>query len=100
MAKPQSKERRGTVVLLIITWVLIMTTIFTTKCGSGSSSKSDSPNDSVELYQGKPLTDTILPKSKIDSTKQKSRKQKRKQKQKSVPVEKTRDMLSDTVRTN
>lgn len=34
MAKPQSKERLGTAVLLIITWILVMSVIFMTKCGS------------------------------------------------------------------
>lgn len=96
MAKPQSKERLGTVILLIAAWALIMTVVFTTKCGHQSSTPppSDLPADSVTA-----LTDTVLPDSiKEQAGKPQSKKKKGKGKEKKPVVDRTRDILGDTVR--
>ena len=80
MSQPQSKERLGTTILVIITWIMIMVIIAITKCGNDHPefSPTPSPTDSITEQ-----TDTIG--SALDSIPKKKKKKSRKKQQKAAP---------------
>ena len=97
MRLPQSKERLGTAILLIATWVLILATVFITRCGSNGSTPPTSDAPTVNDTLVEPLHDTIIqPLSAENSTGNKRKKKgNKKKRQTRMPV---RDILGDTVR--
>ena len=83
MSQPQSKERLGTTILVIITWIMIMVIIAITKCGNDHPAFPPTPypvpTDSITEQ-----TDTIgsaldsIPKKKNKKKKKKSNKKQQK----------------------
>ncbi|MDE6266688.1 MAG: hypothetical protein K2M07_04995 [Muribaculaceae bacterium] len=82
MGKPNSKERLGSAILLIATWIMIMTVIVITKCG----------NDHPESAPYHHSTDSITEQadslaSPRDSIPKKKKKKSRKKKEKASPTQ-------------
>ena len=82
MSQPQSKERLGTIILVIITWIMIMVIIAITKCGNDhpefTPTPGPIPTDSITEQ-----TDTIG--SALDSIPKKKKKKSHKKQQKAAP---------------
>lgn len=95
MARPQSKERLGTALLLVATWALILATVFITRCGGNGSTPPDNdaaPADTIV----RPLQDNEPPLPAPEKPRKKKKQGAKTERKPSSPPP-VRDMLGDTV---